>query len=138
MKAPCAEDVIVGGERALLVDDSPAVAQLCASMLAELGFDVRALADPAAALEVACAEDFELVVSDIVMPGPMNGVALACAIRKRKPEMPILLMTGYNPIGDHKPMDDFTVILKPFQLAALSQAVARVIIERRKLLAAPK
>jgi len=81
-----------------------------------------------AALEVIEHKNFDLVVSDIVMPG-MDGAALANAIRARKPELPVLLATGFSPSGSHA---DYPVIRKPFDLSELSRTVARLIAEARQ------
>jgi CheY-like chemotaxis protein len=70
------------------------------------------------------AERFDLVVSDIVMPGGMNGVDMARAIRGTFPALPILLVTGYAGTADATP--EFPVLRKPYRLDQLRQAVAGI------------
>jgi CheY-like chemotaxis protein len=111
----------LGSGAALLVEDNPDVAEVSAEMLRQLGYRVQVETDARGALDVLDESKFDLVVSDIVMPGEMNGLALAQAIRERSPQMPIVLVTGYSSaaVGE----TGFTVLRKPYQLADLSRAV---------------
>jgi len=64
----------------------------------------------------------DLVFSDIVMPGWMNGIALAEACRERYPEIPVLLTSGYSDaaqVADGR----FAILCKPFDLASLQRAI---------------
>lgn len=86
--------------RVLLVEDEEQIAAMSSEILGELGYRVtvahnadRALKIFKAALETG---GFDLVFSDVVMPGEMNGVALAQEIRRLSPATPILMTTGYN------------------------------------------
>ncbi|OJU11806.1 MAG: hybrid sensor histidine kinase/response regulator [Caulobacterales bacterium 68-7] len=84
-------------QRILLVEDSPEIRALAEETLRELGYEVVGFASGEEALEAFEADDrFDLVFSDIVMPGGMNGLVLAEAIQARRPDVPILLTTGYN------------------------------------------
>jgi DNA-binding LytR/AlgR family response regulator len=69
---------------------------------------------------------FDLVVSDIVMPGNTDGIGLARVIRARDPDLPVLLVTGFSQAAADV-SSEFTVIRKPFQLADLSRVSARMI-----------
>ena len=90
------------------------------------GYHPAVVNDADSALERIGKEDFDLVVSDIVMAGSMDGVALARAIRERTPTLPVLLVTGYaQSLAEAN--SEFTVMRKPFELAQLSQAVSRMI-----------
>ncbi|HVG82065.1 MAG TPA: response regulator, partial [Methylomirabilota bacterium] len=63
-----------------------------------------------------------LVFSDVVMPGGMNGIALAQEIGKRYPHIPVLLTSGYSDmVQAAEPR--FTILRKPFQLPALEKAI---------------
>ncbi len=110
----------------LLVEDNPEVAEATASMLGQLGYAVRTAANADLALKALEHEDFALVISDIVMADSIDGVALAKIVRERKPKLPVLLVTGFNPnardIGA-----DFVVLRKPLDLAELSRVAARMI-----------
>jgi DNA-binding LytR/AlgR family response regulator len=63
-----------------------------------------------------------LVFSDIVMPGRLNGVDLARAIKKMRPDLPILLVTGYSD-SIEKAQPDFQVLQKPYEMQELSRAI---------------
>jgi PAS domain S-box-containing protein len=117
---------IVGGGAALLVEDNPEVADVSVSFLEQLGYRVRAVPHARAALDAIERESFDLVVSDIIMSGAMDGLGLARAIRQRHSRLPILLVTGYSNVS--APADvEFTVLRKPFELADLGHAIAQVI-----------
>jgi DNA-binding NtrC family response regulator len=100
-------------------------------MLEELGYRVHAVPDAAAALKAADGQAFDLVVSDIVMAGDMNGVRLARALRERKPGLPVLLVTGYSHLATEVGAE-FVLMRKPFELAELSRTTARMIAEARQ------
>jgi len=109
----------------LLVEDNPEVAEVTADLLEQLGYRAEQAGDAEAALEAIQQQSFDLVVSDVVMAGPMDGLGLARALRQRNPGLPILLVTGYTQRGDLLD-DEFTVIRKPFRLAELSRAIDTV------------
>jgi CheY-like chemotaxis protein len=66
--------------------------------------------------------DFDLVISDIVMPGKMNGIELARTIRERHRSVPIFLVTGYAGSAD-KGAAEFFVLRKPFGLQELQRTI---------------
>ena len=112
-----------GAERILLVEDNPEVQEVTAAFLEELGYQVSLAENADAALErLATEDDIRLVFSDIVMPGAMNGVALARRVRSVYPHIAVLLTTGYAPQRDLND-DTLTVLRKPYRLAALSAAL---------------
>ncbi len=114
------------GQKVLLVEDNPEVAEVSRLMLEQLGYAVRHVRDGSAALAAVDAGPLDLVVSDIVMAGGIDGLALARAVRERKPDLPILLVTGYSEAAA-RAAGEFTVLRKPFMLAELSRATARMI-----------
>ncbi|MGA8611801.1 MAG: PAS domain S-box protein [Xanthobacteraceae bacterium] len=126
---PQAENAV--GGTALLVEDNPEVLGVSKSMLEQLGYAVRGVPAAAAALEAIGEQSFDLVVSDIVMPGVMDGTALARAIRVRKPDLPVLLITGYSTAAG-RIEGEFAVMRKPFQLSDLSRAITRLIAGARQ------
>jgi PAS domain S-box-containing protein len=118
------------GGTALLVEDNPEVAGASAALIEQLGYQVHIVASARAALEQIGKNSFDLVVSDIVMAGDMNGLELARAIRERHRDLPIILVTGYSEAAGSAEKD-FVLLRKPYQLQEFSRAVAKVIEARR-------
>jgi CheY-like chemotaxis protein len=120
----------------LLVEDNPEVADITATLLAQLGHHVVPIASAADAL--ARIEDgaIDLVFSDIVMPGPMDGIALAREIRARHPHIPVLLATGYSELAQDIDRE-FAILRKPYAIAALEGAVRDALRRRARDAAAP-
>jgi PAS domain S-box-containing protein len=109
----------------LLVEDNPDVAQASAELLEQLGYSVRWACNAEKALmEIECS-GIDLVFSDIVMPGKMDGLKLAHAIRDQRPALPILLTTGYSD-ATLKARSEFPILRKPYQIHELSRALATV------------
>jgi signal transduction histidine kinase/ActR/RegA family two-component response regulator len=108
----------------LLVEDDNEVAALAAEMLKSIGFGVTRVAGATAALG-ALANDraVNLVFSDIMMPGGMSGVELAREIKKRRPELPVLLATGYQEAAAGAAKDGIGVLLKPYTMEDLATAL---------------
>ena len=80
--------------RILIAEDDDAVREFVARALALQGHEVTAVIDGGAALEALAAGPYDLLLTDIVMPG-LDGIALALKVAKERPSMPVLLMTGY-------------------------------------------
>jgi PAS domain S-box-containing protein len=114
------------GGSVLLVEDNPEVAEVSASMLEQLGYQVQTVCDAAAALRMIDEQTFDLVISDIVMAGSLDGLGMARAIRERKPGLPVLLVTGYSHVANDASAE-FSVMHKPFKLAELSRTAAGLI-----------
>jgi PAS domain S-box-containing protein len=116
---------IGGSGTVLLVEDNPDVASVSSSLLEQLGYSVRRVPDADAALREIERSSFDLVFSDIVMPGGMDGLALARRLRELRPELPILLATGYSDAAAHV-RGDFPILRKPYEIHQLSQAIANL------------
>ncbi len=118
-------------ERVLLADDEPQVLSVARRSLESLGYEVSAHGSPHAALAVFDADPkrWQLVITDFAMPG-MNGVELARHIRRRRPDIPIILCTGFGGAVDAaaaRAVGIARVIHKPFQRQELSEAVAEAL-----------
>src|SRR4029078_5337734 len=84
-----------------MVEDNPEVAHVSASLLEQLGYQVIRADNAMDALsELQRGSEVTLGFSDIVMPGSMNGVALAQEIGNRYPRLPVLLTSGYSDVAD--------------------------------------
>jgi PAS domain S-box-containing protein len=110
----------------LIVDDSAEVAEVTSSLFEHLGYDTdyRDSADAALKL-LAEGTKIDLVFSDIVMPGTIDGVGLAREIRSRYPHLPVLLTTGYSDAAQAAPAD-LKILRKPFDTVALRGFIADV------------
>jgi signal transduction histidine kinase/CheY-like chemotaxis protein len=112
------------GLRVLLVEDDPALNDLVCQMLQELGSQVTKASSGASALLAATGEDVDLVLSDMVMPGDMDGLELARRLRERDAEMPVVLMTGYSAAAGLAADEGFTVLHKPFDFDRLTVRIS--------------
>ncbi len=111
------------GGTALMVEDNPDVAAVTASMLHELGYRVVRAANATEALEhLRAGVQVDFMLSDIIMPGGINGVELEDIIRRNYALVPVLLMTGCSDNSlQQKP--DRPVLRKPFDIEMLRQAL---------------
>jgi len=118
---------LVGGT-ALLVEDNPEVAKVTEQMIEQLGYRVQRAGSAHEALELADAVKVDLVISDIVMAGPMDGVGAARALRARQPDLPVVLVTGFSSSASEADLE-FAVLRKPFEVSDLSRVMAKAIAE---------
>jgi two-component system, NtrC family, sensor kinase len=108
----------------LLVEDNAEVAEVGKAYFEQLGYRVKQAASAQAGLDLIEREDdIDLVFSDILMPGAMNGLDLADAVRRRFPHILVLLTTGYSSSAQDAVRQGFEVLQKPFDLAALERAL---------------
>jgi PAS domain S-box-containing protein len=124
-----AQDAVSRKLSILLVDDDALVSMNTANMLMDLGHDVVESHSASDALQrLASDARFDVVVTDYAMPG-MNGLDLATKITQMKPEMPVILATGYADLPS-PPVPDFPRLAKPYsqdELAALLEtAIHRI------------
>lgn len=116
----------------LIAENDDAVREFVSRALAHQGHEVTAVADGLEALEAIAAAPFDLLLTDIVMPG-MDGIALALKVTKEHPDLPVLLMTGYA--AERQRAHNLEalisrVLLKPFTLKEVCSAVAEVLAAR--------
>jgi two-component system cell cycle sensor histidine kinase/response regulator CckA len=114
----------------LVVDDEPMVRRFAARVLREQGFGVHEATDGEEALALirAGVADLDVVLSDIVMPR-MNGVQLLHSLSTLRPDLPVLLMSGYatTQLADLGITSPCGVLAKPFSSEALVAEVRRCI-----------
>ena len=113
--------------RLLLVEDNVEVAQSTQALLEAMGYEVQLSPSGEEALQrlrggLLC----DVVLSDMFMPGSVSGLALAQALRREQPTLPVLLMTGYTPELEAARREGFAVIAKPFDADALQVALEEV------------
>jgi len=108
----------------LLVEDDQEVSALTREMLNSLGFAVTHVTGAEAALgALANARAVDAVLSDIMMPGGVSGLELAREISRRHPTLPVILTTGYVEAAARMKDDEFHLLLKPYSLEALADAL---------------
>jgi PAS domain S-box-containing protein len=108
----------------LLVEDNPQVAEVAARLLDQLGHRTRIVGSADAALALLeSGERPELVFSDMVMAGELDGLDLARQVRRRWPDIPVLLATGYSQAAERMPKREFRILAKPYGLADLNRAL---------------
>ncbi len=120
-----------GDETILVVDDRPELAELARSMLEDVGYEVVTAANGREALETLTARsDIDMLFSDLIMPGGMNGVVLAREAKRRRPKLRVLLTTGYAEASlerDDAGGAEFELIDKPHRRADLVRRVRLVL-----------
>ena len=121
-----------GTETILLVEDEDSVRRLAIGALEWSGFKIVEAANGVEALRLWAERpaEIQLILTDVAMPGGVSGVDLAQACRRDRPEVPILITSGYNQeevsFGDGC-WDDIRFLPKPYTMAALAQAARETI-----------
>jgi PAS domain S-box-containing protein len=134
-KEPAAAQSLGSGETILVVEDNPDVQNVVLAMLEQLNYRVHAVDTVAAALELIAADTpIDLILSDVVLPGEFDGLALARIVQERFPHIPVLLTSGYAKAlsGRH----DLPILRKPYQIAALAKAIRENLDRKRSTQAA--
>ncbi len=115
----------------LVVEDNPAVRDIAAAMIEEMGFDTLVASSGPEGLEIIKErDDLALVLSDVIMAGGMNGPELAQKALKVRPDLKVLFMSGYAP-GSVRQMQDLPdtidFVNKPFTRNDLTEKVMRAL-----------
>jgi signal transduction histidine kinase/CheY-like chemotaxis protein len=115
------------GGMVLLVEDDDEVAAAAQIVLSMIGYRSQHVRNAGTALALLLGgERFDLMLSDIVMPGGMNGLDLARRVRQHFPWLPILLSTGFARPAAEVHQAGFEIIAKPYNAASLLDAITRV------------
>ena len=114
----------------LVVEDNREVADVTVGLLEQLGYQALFSESAADALtRLQHGEKIDLVLSDIVMPGGMDGIELAAEVRRRYPDIPVLLTSGYSDAArDAEPR--YAILRKPFELSDLVKALGEAMSRR--------
>ena len=121
-------EVVGGREKVLLVEDDPTVLSLTYDLLTGLGYEVTTATHAAEALDVLQSPaEIDLLFSDVVMPGGISGVGLARTARELRPDLAVLLSSGF--VGDSAGMLDieFPLLDKPYETAALASRIRKLL-----------
>jgi PAS domain S-box-containing protein len=125
-----------GGETILLVDDEPLIRMIATEQLEELGYTVIEAGDGPTALKVLNSKrSIDLLVTDVGLPGGMNGRQLADAARVSRPGLQVLFVTGYaeNAVLNHGHLEaGMSVLTKPFEMETFAKRVKDLVAAGRQ------
>ena len=114
--------------RLLVVEDDPQVLAVTVAVLTELGYEVVTAPNAQIAMErLETGEPVDLLFSDVVMPGGCNGVELAKRAREMRPDLKVLLSSGYVGEAVSRAAESFELIDKPYERATLAQRLAQML-----------
>ncbi len=115
------------GRRVLVVEDNVEVGRFSTQVLQDLGYETTWAANAEEALDKIGERgaDFDVVFSDVVMPG-MGGIELAKQLRRRLPDLPVILASGYSHILAEEGTHGFDLLHKPYSAEQLSRTLRRV------------
>ena len=114
------------GRTVLVVEDNPAVRQVARSTLHSLGFKVlEAENGDEAADFLKAGKDIDLVLSDVRMPGELSGIDLARLIHRERPEIQVLLTTGY--FDSEEKLEGLNLLYKPYRATDLAEKIQSLV-----------
>jgi len=124
----------IGTESILLLDDEQPIVKVGTVLLERLGYKVRTETDSLRALEVfsAAPDEFDLIITDYTMPN-LTGIDFANEVRRIRPDMPVMLCTGFSDkINPHSLKElGVELLMKPYALRQISEAVRKVLDARK-------
>jgi PAS domain S-box-containing protein len=120
----------IGTESILLLDDEQTIVEMGTAILEELGYKVTTETDSLRALEVFSARpnEFDLIITDYTMPN-LTGLDLAKKIRRLRPDIPILLCTGFSEKITPNSVKELGIglLMKPYGMGQISEAVRKIL-----------
>lgn len=120
----------LGSGTILIVEDNKAVREVTVEIIRNLGYETLTASNGQEALKLLRqTEALDLLFTDLVMPGPLTGLALAREAQIMRPGLPVLLSTGYAGL-DKQAENEFPVIAKPFRAAELSRVISGLILNK--------
>ncbi|MBI5691599.1 MAG: PAS domain S-box protein [Verrucomicrobia bacterium] len=124
-RAPSASTSPRGAETVLLVEDEDIVRMVTTSLLRSLGYRVLSAPQAEAALRLwdHHQREIDVLLTDMIMPGGRDGLQLGALLRQSKPDLPIVLMSGYNTQMSIRLPAGVTFLAKPFDSAGLASAI---------------
>ncbi|MGY3618238.1 ATP-binding protein [Bradyrhizobium sp. USDA 10063] len=120
-----------GSERILVVEDNDDLLDLTSAMLTRSGYQVRCARNGTEAIRLLRSEEFDLLLSDVVMPTGVNGIEVAREARKLNKRIKVLLASGYagDVLERHQAVGEFPIIDKPFRMSDLAARVRSILHE---------
>jgi len=115
------------GETILVVEDNPEVKAVAVTLLEQLNYRTIAVENAKAAIDfLNTGAPVDLVFTDVMLPGDVDGLALAQTISKQRPHLPVLLTSGYAKALTAR--HNLPILRKPYQIAALAEAVRTTLV----------
>ncbi len=111
----------------LIVDDEPNIRRMVGALLGAEGYDVRDAADGATGLALAEVVEPDVALIDLMMPGELDGLALLAKLRERRPDLPVVMMSGRAALADAvraTKLGAFTFLEKPLTPEGVVLAMA--------------
>ena len=118
------------GEVILAVEDDPAVLEMAVESLTDLGYQTLTAEDAQSALSILRSNArIDILFSDVVMPGGMNGVQLSVEAKRLRPELKVLLSSGYTgaALGSSGVPEDMPILTKPYRREDLAKKLRTVL-----------
>ena len=108
----------------LVVEDNEEVAAISSTYFEQMGYQAHHVSNGAEALhKLKTNGTYNLIFSDILMPGTVGGLELARIVREHHPELPVLLTSGYSQSAQQALREGFSIVQKPYDLRDLSMAI---------------
>ncbi len=128
--SPAARNGELAGRKVLLVEDQAEIRDVTSRILSELGCDVRTVAGSNSALNyLNGGSELDMLVTDLVLPGGCDGVGLVTAARRQRPDLRVLVTSGYTPTGPHgkflSGIENCDFLSKPYSRESLAAAMRR-------------
>lgn len=118
-------DFDMSAQTILLVEDEPLLREVTSEDLQDFGFEVVTAGDGTQAIEVLeSGQVLAAMITDIRMPGPYDGWALAQRARELRPELPIIYLSGYSEAAS--PVENAVLVNKPYRPHELGDALGKV------------
>jgi two-component system, NtrC family, response regulator AtoC len=120
-------------KRILVADDDPSTCEFFRELLADVASDIDTRQDPAAAIELATRERFDVVVSDINFEKPLTGLDVLKAVKKAHPDTEVVLISAFGNLDtaiEAVRLGAYDFVSKPFDVEAVRQTIARAFLAR--------
>jgi len=126
-QAPLAAAIDLSGLRVALVEDNGALRDVTCGMLSELGCAVTGFGSADAAADALDPTSIDLLVTDCVMPGRLNGPRLCELLRERRADLPVLFISGFRADAEELPTRAAALLAKPFDGTQLQAAIGNLL-----------
>jgi len=111
--------------KVLVVDDEPELSELVCTWLSAAGHRPEYATTPGEALQLLAADAFDMIVTDVVMPGGIDGIDLATRAAQQQAGIKVLLCSGYSARLSELGSAPWPLLSKPYRRAAFMEAIAR-------------